>query len=218
LYVKALKMIRLLIFDDNPILLDGLRLILQESDTIFLAGSYPTAEHALPAIRKDKPDVVLMDIQMPGISGIEAVRNIKGTFPELPILMQTVFEDTEKVFAAICAGASGYILKTTTSEKLLEAIKEVYAGGSPMSPPIARKVLQLFQHQFADVQQDYQALTPREREVLSCMVKGQSYKMIADVCNITFNTVHSHIKKIYEKLHVNSASEAVAKAIKQRIV
>lgn len=211
-------MIRLLIFDDNPSLLDGLRLLLQESDTIFLAGSYSSAEHAVPIIRNDKPDVVLMDIQMPGISGIEAVRKIKVTFPELPILMQTVFEDTEKVFAAICAGASGYILKSTTSEKLLEAILEVYAGGSPMSPPIARKVLQLFQHQFADVQQDYQTLTPREREVLSCMVKGQSYKMIADVCNITFNTVHSHIKKIYEKLHVNSASEAVAKAIKQRIV
>jgi DNA-binding NarL/FixJ family response regulator len=211
-------MIRLLIFDDNPILLDGLRLILQGSDAIFLAGSYPTAEHAVQVIRNDKPDVVLMDIQMPGISGIEAVRKIKVTFPELPILMQTVFEDTEKVFAAICAGASGYILKSMTSEKLLEAVQEVYAGGSPMSPPIARKVLQLFQHQFADIQQDYQTLTPREREVLSCMVKGQSYKMIADGCNITFNTVHSHIKKIYEKLHVNSASEAVAKAIKQRIV
>ena len=211
-------MIRLLIFDDNPTLLEGLRLVLQESDSIFLAGSYSTAENAVPVIRKDKPDVILMDIQMPGISGIEAVRKIKESFPVLPILMQTVFEDTEKVFAAICAGASGYILKTTTSEKLLEAIKEVHAGGSPMSPPIARKVLQLFQHQFADVQQDYQTLTPREREVLACMVKGQSYKMIADVCNITFNTVHTHIKKIYEKLHVNSASEAVAKAIKQRIV
>jgi len=211
-------MIRLLIFDDNPILLEGLRLLLQDSDTIFLAGAYSTAEHTTSIIRNDKPDVILMDIQMPGISGIEAVRKIKDTFPELPILMQTVFEDNENVFAAICAGASGYILKTTTSEKLLEAIQEVYAGGSPMSPPIARKVLQLFQHQFADVKHDYQTLTPRELEILSCMVKGQSYKMIADVCNITFNTVHSHIKKIYQKLHVNSASEAVAKAIKQRIV
>jgi DNA-binding NarL/FixJ family response regulator len=132
--------------------------------------------------------------------------------------MQTVFEDNDKVFAAICAGASGYILKSTSSDKVLDAITEVYMGGSPMSPPIARKVLQLFQHQFAQVPQDFQTLTLREKEVLSCMVKGQSYKMIADTCQIKFNTVHSHIKKIYQKLHVNSASEAVVKAIQQRIV
>ena len=211
-------MIRVLIFDDNKNLLEGFRLLLKDSESIFLAGAYPDAMQAVPMIRKDQPDVVLMDIQMPGISGIEAVRTIKFTFPNLQILMQTVFEDNDKVFAAICAGASGYILKSTPSHKVLEAITDVYLGGSPMSPSIARKVLQLFQHQFAQVPQDYQALTPREKDVLSCMVKGLSYKMIADACQISFNTVHSHIKKIYEKLHVNSASEAVAKAIQQRIV
>jgi DNA-binding NarL/FixJ family response regulator len=211
-------MIRVLIFDDNKNLLEGFKLLLKDSDGIFLAGTYPDAMQAVAMIRKDRPDVVLMDIQMPGISGIEAVRAIKSTFPTVQILMQTVFEDNDKVFAAICAGASGYILKSTPSDKVLEAITDVYLGGSPMSPSIARKVLQLFQHQFAEVPQDFQTLTPREKVVLSCMVKGQSYKMIADTCQIKFNTVHSHIKKIYQKLHVNSASEAVAKAIQQRIV
>jgi DNA-binding NarL/FixJ family response regulator len=211
-------MIRVLIFDDNKNLLEGFKLLLKDSENIFLAGAYPDAMQAAAMIRKDRPDVVLMDIQMPGISGIEAVRTIKSAFPNLQILMQTVFEDNDKVFAAICAGASGYILKSTPSDKVLEAITDVYRGGSPMSPSIARKVLQLFQHQFAEVTQDFQTLTPREKEVLSCMVKGQSYKMIADTCRIKFNTVHSHIKKIYQKLHVNSASEAVAKAIQQRIV
>ncbi len=211
-------MIRVLVFDDNKNLLEGIKLLLKDSDTIFLAGAYTDAAQAIAMVRKDQPDVVLMDIQMPGISGIDAVKAIKSAFPNLQILMQTVFEDNDKVFAAICAGASGYILKSTPSDKVLDAITEVYMGGSPMSPPIARKVLQLFQHQFAQVPQDFQTLTLREKEVLSCMVKGQSYKMIADTCQIKFNTVHSHIKKIYQKLHVNSASEAVVKAIQQRIV
>lgn len=211
-------MIRVSIFDDNKNLLDGMKSLLKNSESFFLTGTYPDAQQAVAIIRKDRPDVVVMDIQMPGISGIEAVRTLKSVFPHLQILMQTVFEDNDKVFAAICAGASGYILKSTSSDKVLDAITEVYMGGSPMSPPIARKVLQLFQHQFAQVPQDFQTLTPREKEVLSCMVKGQSYKMIADTCQIKFNTVHSHIKKIYQKLHVNSASEAVVKAIQQRIV
>lgn len=211
-------MIRVLIFDDNKNLLEGFKLLLKDSDSIFLAGAYSDAMKAVAMIRKDQPDVVLMDIQLPGISGIEAVRSIKSAFPNLQILMQTVFEDNDKVFAAICAGASGYILKSTPSYKVLEAITDVYLGGSPMSPSIARKVLKLFHSQFAQVPQDYQALTSREKEVLSCMVTGLSYKMIADSCGISFNTVHSHIKNIYEKLHVNSASEAVAKAIQQRIV
>jgi DNA-binding NarL/FixJ family response regulator len=211
-------MIRVLVFDDNKNLLEGFKLLLKDSESIFLAGAYPDATHAVAMVRKDQPDVVLMDIQMPGISGIDAVKAIKYAFPNLQILMQTVFEDNDKVFAAICAGASGYILKSTPAEKVLEAITDVYLGGSPMSPSIARKVLKLFHGQFAQVAQDYQALTSREKEVLSCMVRGLSYKMIADACGISFNTVHSHIKKIYEKLHVNSASEAVAKAIQQRII
>ncbi|HZE83325.1 MAG TPA: response regulator transcription factor [Puia sp.] len=211
-------MIRVSVFDDNKNLLEGLELLLKDSETITLAGIYPNARQAVSMIAQDRPDVVLMDIKMPGISGIEAVQTIKAAFPQIHILMQTVFEDDDNIFAAICAGASGYILKSTPSDKILEAITDVYLGGSPMSPPIARKVLQLFQHRFAKVPQDFQELSPREKQVLSFMVKGLSYKMIADECKISFNTVHSHIKKVYEKLHVNSASEAVAKAIQQRIV
>jgi DNA-binding NarL/FixJ family response regulator len=211
-------MIRVSVFDDNKNLLEGLKLLLKDSESYFLSGVYANAHQAVAMIRKDRPDVVLMDIKMPGVSGIEAVHSIKSAFPNIQILMQTVFEDNDNVFAAICAGASGYILKSTPSDKVLEAITDVYLGGSPMSPPIARKVLQLFQHQFAPIPQDFQSLTAREKQVLSCMVKGLSYKMIADECQISFNTVHSHIKNVYGKLHVNSASEAVAKAIQQRIV
>jgi DNA-binding NarL/FixJ family response regulator len=210
-------MIRVSVFDDNKDLLEGIRLLLENSDTIFLAGTHAHARHAISDITKDRPDVVVMDIQMPGISGIDAVREVKNAFPNLQILMQTVFEDDDKVFAAICCGASGYILKDS-SKKLLEAIQEVHAGGSPMSPPIARKVIQLFQQQFVQVQPDYQPLTAREKEILACLVKGNSYKMIAEDCFISVHTVHTHIKKIYDKLHVNSGSEAVAKAIRQHIV
>lgn len=211
-------MIRVCVFDDNNDLLEGLKLLLLDSEDFLLVGAYPNARQVVAMITKDMPDVVVMDIQMPGISGIEAVRSIKSAFPRLQILMQTVFEDDDNVFAAICAGASGYILKSTSPEKLLEAIKEVHLGGSPMSPTIARKVLQSFQYQFEQTPFEFQPLTVREKEILSYMVKGHSYKMIAGACRISFNTVHTHIKKVYEKLHVNSASEAVAKAIKQRLV
>lgn len=211
-------MIRICVFDDNVDLLEGLQLLIQDTEDLFLAGAYSNARQVVAMVAKDRPDVVIMDIEMPGISGIEAVRLIKSALPHIHILMQTVFEDNEKVFAAICAGASGYILKSTSPDKLIEAIRELHFGGSPMSPAIARKVLQVFQHQFAQVPDDFQPLTGREKEILSLMVKGHSYKMIAGACQISFNTVHTHIKKIYEKLHVNSASEAVAKAIKQRLV
>jgi DNA-binding NarL/FixJ family response regulator len=211
-------MIRICVFDDNVDLLEGLQILIQDTEDLFLAGAYSNARQVVAMVAKDRPDVVIMDIEMPGVSGIEAVRLIKSALPQVNILMQTVFEDNEKVFAAICAGASGYILKSTSPDKLIEAIREVHFGGSPMSPAIARKVLQVFQHQFAQVPEDFQPLTGREKEILSLMVKGHSYKMIAGACQISFNTVHTHIKKIYEKLHVNSASEAVAKAIRQRLV
>lgn len=210
-------MIRVSVFDDNKDLLEGVRLLLEHSDRFFLAGTHVHARNAVPDISKDKPDVVVMDIQMPGVSGIEAIRDVKQSFPNLPILVQTVFEDDDKVFAAICSGASGYILKGS-SENLLQAITEVHAGGSPMSPSIARKVIQLFQQKFVQIQPDYQPLTTREKEILTCLVMGNSYKMIAGRCSISIHTVHSHIKKIYDKLHVNSGPEAVAKAIRQHIV
>jgi DNA-binding NarL/FixJ family response regulator len=168
-----------------------------------------------------KPDVVLMDIEMPGMNGVEAVKHIKQHMPHITIVMQTVFEDDDKVFDAICGGASGYLLKNTPPSRLMEAIIEAHEGGAPMSPSIAKKTLNLFQKYLSPLSdskhQDYH-LSSREKEVLQWMVCGYSYKMIADVCHISFDTVRTHIRNIYQKLHVACMSEAVAKAIKERLV
>jgi DNA-binding NarL/FixJ family response regulator len=158
-----------------------------------------------------------MDIDMPGMSGIDGVKLIRQNFPTVHVLMQTVFENDEKVFSAIKAGASGYILKSAESATLLEAIREVYIGGAPMSPSIAKKVLKHFQSDpTVPAREDYK-LTQRENEVLEYLVKGYSYKMIADKMSITYATVRAHMTKIYEKLHVSSMTEAVAKAINQKL-
>jgi DNA-binding NarL/FixJ family response regulator len=159
-----------------------------------------------------------MDIEMPGMSGIEGVKILRDKKPELKVLMQTIFEENEKIFQSICAGASGYILKNTSPSRILEAIKETYEGGAPMSPSIATKVLKMMQVQNGSSKNISFNLTEREKEVLSCLVKGMSYKLIADACFISIDTVRGHIRNIYEKLHVHSKSEAVAKAIKGKIV
>jgi DNA-binding NarL/FixJ family response regulator len=211
-------MVRVVIFEDNKSFRQNLSLFLASSEEIFLAGTFGDANEAVANIRKHKPDVVLMDIQMPGISGIEAMQKIKAAYPETKVLIQTVFEDEHKVFTAICGGASGYVLKSPDPDVILQAIMDVASGGAHMSPTIAAKVLTMFQHQFVQAQSTYIELTDREREVLGCMVKGMSYKMIADVCCLSYHTVHWHIKRIYEKLHVNSAPEAVAKAIERKLV
>jgi DNA-binding NarL/FixJ family response regulator len=211
-------MIRVILFEDNKSLRQNLGLYLASMDDIFFAGAFPDANEAVAKIRRYQPDVVLMDIQMPGISGIEALQQIKATLPDTKVLMQTVYEDEHRVFAAICGGASGYVLKSPDPAVILQAIRDVYNGGAHMSPTIAAKVLTLFQHQFVQTQPTYVDLTDREREVLGCMVKGMSYKLIADACCLSYHTVHWHVKNIYEKLHVNSAPEAVAKAIEGKLV
>lgn len=211
-------MISILLFEDNKNLRESLSLYLAGTDGLWLSGAYANATDAVKLVRKYQPDVVLMDIQMPGISGIEAMRAIKKVNSEVKVLIQTVFENDDKVFAAICAGANGYIIKTPKPEDYVKAIIDVYNGGSHLSPTIAAKVLSMFQSQFVMKEQTYVSLTPREKEVLQYMVKGMSYKMIADACNVGFSTVHSHIKNIYEKLHVNSAPEAVVKALEMRLV
>ena len=210
-------MIRVAIFDDNTAFPDNLKLLFEGSDDFELAGAYPNAINVLQKVARSKPDVIIMDIKMPEVSGIEAVEQIKKEYPAIQILMQTVFEDEDKVFAAICAGASGYILKGSAPSDILEAIAEVYTGGSPMTPSIARKVLSFFRT-FNQPQPEFYDLSKREKEILKCLVDGKSYKMIADTCCISINTVNSHIRKIYEKLHVNSSQEAVSKAIRGRIV
>ncbi len=211
-------MISVLLFEDNKNFRESLSLYLASAEGIWLSGAFADATEAVKLVRKYKPDVVLMDIQMPHLSGIDALRAIKSSSEDTKVMMQTVFEDDDKVFAAICAGANGYILKNPRPDTYVQAIVDVYNGGSHLSPSIASKVLTMFQHQFAKSEQTYIQLTQREKEVLQCMVKGMSYKMIADACDISFNTVHTHIKKIYEKLHVNSAPEAVVKALEWKLV
>lgn len=213
-------MIRVTIFEDYTDMRESLSTMIDSSPDFLLSGAYSHAMDVLGVVRKRKPDVVLMDLQMPGLSGIEATRLIKQYYPQVQVLVQTMFDDNDKVFAAICMGASGYILKSTPSDKILEAIADTYNGGSPMSPHIARKVLTMFtqQQQAISVSEEYQALSDREKEILGCLTKGMSYKMIADACGISYGTVNSHLKKIYEKLHVHSATEAVQKALLQRIV
>lgn len=211
-------MIRVTIFEDNALINEGLQLLLESQPDMLMAGAFRDATGVLNKIRKTKPDVVLMDINMPDVNGIEAVVQIKKEFPQILVMMQTIFEDDDKVFAAICGGASGYMLKGTSPDKMLDAIREMTNGGSPMSPNIARRVLQIFQNQFKTAKEEYVVLTPKEKDVLQCLVDGQSYKMIADKLSVTFHTVNDHIKNIYTKLHVNSAPEAVSKALKNKLL
>lgn len=211
-------MIRVVLFEDNKSFRQSLALYLAGSDEVFMCASFGDAGGCVGKIKRYEPDVVLMDIQMPGISGIEALQEIKAALPATKVLMQTIFDDDHRVFAAICAGANGYVLKNPDPEVMLQAIIDVHNGGAWMTPSIAAKVLRMFQHQFVKTQPTYVALTEREREILGCMVKGMSYKMIADACCLSFHTVHWHVKHIYEKLHVNSAPEAVAKAIEGRLI
>ena len=208
--------IKVVIFDDNNSLRDSITMLLQDTADFTLAGSYSHCLDVTENIKDTKPDVVIMDIDMPGMNGIEGVKLIRKNFPTVQILMLTVFDDDEKVFAAIKAGANGYILKNAQPKNLLHAISEVYNGGAPMTPGIARKVLHQFQTMLPEEEKDYH-LSIREKEVLGLLVNGLSYKMIAGKLNITYDTVRAHMKKIYEKLHVASMTEAVAKAIIQKL-
>lgn len=208
--------IKVTIFDDNDSLRDSVAMLLKESGDFTLVGAYADCLDVTNNIRNTKPDVVIMDIDMPRMNGIEAVKVIRNNFPTVQILMFTVFDDDEKVFAAIKAGAGGYILKNADPKNLLHAISEVYNGGAPMTPGIARKVLLQFQNMLPDENKDYH-LSQREKEVLALLVEGHPYKMIGSKLNITYDTVRAHMKKIYEKLHVASMTEAVAKAINQKL-
>ena len=213
--------LRIAIFDDNKNIRESIGLLLKMENEFEVVGSFSHVLDCIEDIRECNPDIILMDIEMPGMSGIEAVRTIKKEFPQVQILMQTVFDDDDRVFDSICAGASGYILKNFINTKLVDSIKELQYGGSPMSPAIARKVLtrmqQIPDQVIVPEAPDYH-LTNLEKEVLACMVNGLSYKMIANELQIGYETVRRHIKNIYKKLHVASLTEMVAKAIQQRIV
>ncbi len=170
-----------------------------------------SAEEALAEIPKTRPEVVLMDINLPGMSGVECVRRLKPQLPGVQIIMLTVYQNTEHIFNALAGGATGYMLKQTPPAELLEAIKDVYAGGSPMSSHIARKIVKSFQHPAAATGTEAAGLSPREAEVLDLLAKGFLYKEIADQMKVSYATVHTHIRHVYEKLHVRSRTEAVAK-------
>jgi DNA-binding NarL/FixJ family response regulator len=207
--------IRVIIFDDNTERRESLKYLLGMFPDFQFAGAFEDCTDAVAKVESSKPDVILMDIQMPKVSGIEAVRTIRASHPGVVIIMQTIFEDDDNVFESIKAGAAGYILKKASPDKIAEAIRDGIAGGSPMTPTIANKVLRFFQNNA--VSNDYE-LTVREREMLGHLVNGLSYKMIADKCGISFHTVNSHLRKIYEKLHVHSLGEAVSKALKEKLV
>lgn len=213
--------VRIAIFDDNKNIRESISMLLSTEPSFEVVGSFSHALDCVDEVKECRPDIVLMDIEMPGISGIEAVKAIKIQFPQVQVLMQTVFEDDDRVFDSICAGANGYVLKNHLTTKLIEFINDLQYGGSPMSLSIARKVLlkmqQIQEHVKPGVAPDYH-LTNREKEVLACIVEGLAYKMIADKLSISYETVRSHVKKIYEKLHVASLTEAVGKAMKERIV
>jgi DNA-binding NarL/FixJ family response regulator len=177
-------------------------------------SNHGSAELALQEIGKVRPDVVLMDINLPGINGVECARRLKPQFPATQIIMLTVYQNTEHIFNALAAGATGYMLKQTPPAELLAAIKEVHAGGSPMSGHIARKIVQSFQRQ-TPISDEAQSLSPREAEVLDLLAKGYLYKEIAEAMKVTYATVHTHIRHVYEKLHVRSRTEAVAKHLGQ---
>ena len=211
-------MIRVAIFEDNRSLRESLAAMIGGTSGFDCVGAFPNCNNLLKNISQAKPDVILMDIEMPGINGIEAVAIIKEEFPEIKILMETIFDDDEKIFNSICAGAEGYILKNTTPAEIMEAITEIYEGGSPMTPSIANRVLKMVKVRPEAGGRETFDLSTREKEILLCLVKGMSYKMVADACFISIETVNVHIKNIYKKLQVHSKSEAVAKAIKGRIV
>ena len=205
---------RVLIYEDNNDLLEGLSMLVQATENFELAGAFNNCAGVEAQIESCCPDIVLMDIEMPFVNGIEGLKRIRSKNKQLPVIMLTVFDDNKNVFDAICAGASGYLLKRVTPAKMIEAIHDVLDGGAPMSSSIAKMVMQSFA---IPAPNDYK-LTPREKEVLEALVKGLNFKMIAAALNISIETVRTMMKRVYEKLQVHSQTEAVAKAIQQRIV
>jgi DNA-binding NarL/FixJ family response regulator len=207
----------ILIYDDNEALRISMEALISDHEDLNLLSAKPSAKRVVEDMREFEPDVILMDIDMPEINGVEAVKLIRKVNEHIPVIMLTVFDDNENIFNAICAGASGYILKRYASEEIPSAIRDVMSGGAPMTGSVARKVLQMVPVAKNEERENYD-LSKRETELLQLLVNGFSYKMIGFEMNISIDTVRSHIKKIYDKLHVHSATEAVSLAIKKRIV
>jgi DNA-binding NarL/FixJ family response regulator len=208
-------MIKVAIVEDNNTLRNSLESLFNRTEGMRCAASLNNLLNVVSEIGSSQPDIVLMDIGLPNISGIEGVRTVKSNFPRIQVMMFTVFDDDEKIFDAIRAGASGYLLKKTPPEEIIQAIRDLYQGGAPMTASIARRVIQSFQAAPSTIVQDYQ-LTVRENEILYSLVDGLSYKKIADKYCVSISTIRTHICNIYNKLHVNSKAEAVAKVLSPR--
>ena len=209
--------INVAIYEDNNALRESLSFLIKGSRLLTFVGAYPNCLNIVENCKNNMPDVILMDIDMPGISGIEGTRLVKEAFPSVNVMILTVYEDSEKIFDALRAGATGYLLKKSSAIQIIEAIAELAGGGSPMSSQIARKVLDFFSTPPCEQENEY-TLTDRELDILKCLVAGDSYKMIADHCTISIGTVRCHINSIYRKLAVNSKAEAIIKAIKEKLV
>jgi DNA-binding NarL/FixJ family response regulator len=212
-----LKPVEILIYDDNRDLRQGLERLIESTRDFKLAGSFADCLSVEAQVKKLQPQVILMDIDMPGMNGIQAVKLIRYFDVDVHILMLTIFDTNEKVFEALCAGASGYLLKKTPPSKVIDAIQDVCNGGAPMSMEIAKKVLGHFSKQPIKSEQVYN-LSAREKEILFCLTQGYSYKMIAEQLQLSIDTIRFYIKQIYLKMQVNSAPEAVAKALREHIV
>lgn len=219
---QASSAIRVAIVEDRPEIRDGLSQIINGADGCACVGAYGTMESALAEIGKlmaarSPLEVILIDIGLPGMSGIEGIRLLKERHTQLLLLVLTVFEDDQRIFDALCAGASGYLLKKTPPQKLLESLREVVAGGAPMSPEVASRVVNLFRTFHPPTQADYH-LSPHELRVLKLLVEGYNYKTAALELGVTVNTISFHVRRVYDKLQVHSKSEAVAKALKNKLV
>ncbi len=209
--------IRIVIIEDLGEVREGLAMLINGTSGFVCAASYRSMEDALNGMSGSRPDVILTDIGLPGMGGVEGTRILRVRFPGLPILALTVYDDDENVFNAICAGASGYLLKNTPPARLMESLQEVAGGGAPMSPEVARRVLSLFR-QFRPPDRAPSHLTPQELTLLRLMVEGHHYKTAASEMGISVNTVSFHLRHIYEKLQVHSKTEAVAKALRDRLI
>jgi DNA-binding NarL/FixJ family response regulator len=198
-------MIRIFIYDDSSDRRDSLKALIQLHDELKYVGEAPNCKNVIKEIEDYNPDVVLMDINMPEVDGLEGLRLIKTKYPEVKVLMQTAYDDSEKIFTSIKNGASGYILKNDKPYRILQAIEEVYEGGAVMNPGIAQKVLDYFKPTAKK-----SPLSPKENEVLALLSEGLSYKMVADKLGVSYTTINTHTKRIYEKLHISSLGEAIA--------
>ena len=209
--------IRVVVIEDVREVRDGLAVLIGGTEGFRCTGSYRTMENALSGIGDDEADVILTDIGLPGMDGVEGTRRLRQRFPDVPVLALTVYDDDDNVFNAICAGASGYLLKNTAPARLLESLREVVDGGAPMSPDVARRVITLFRTFRPPARATYH-LTPQETELLKLMVDGHHYKTAADALGISTSTVSFHLKNIYGKLQVHSKTEAVAKALREGLL